>query len=251
MPGKDFDKIQEDYQFFLLHSTEAQADVAFYFQQLKVLASKLSPLRILDFGCGNGDLLKALLEKANLNPGHLQLHLVEIAREARHAAVRKLQPYSVHPIRHAARLADDLQDVDLIIANHVLYYLDDLQEIIGKLHHILSPDGRLMIAMSGLENFLVSIWQTAFSSIQMSIPYRVAEDVEATFQELKMLYSKHEIHYEIRFPDSTESRLQILYFLLADFLSEMNSEYLLTLFDPYLKGGHIEIKTGHLMYIIV
>jgi hypothetical protein len=52
--SKHFGPIRNDYAFFLQHSTEAEADLCAYEPHLHGVSMKDEPIRMLDFGCGDG-----------------------------------------------------------------------------------------------------------------------------------------------------------------------------------------------------
>jgi trans-aconitate methyltransferase len=124
---KSFGPIRDAYAFFQQHATETEADIRAYLPHLLVVATGDQPIRMLDFGCGDGAFTAALLAHAPWSPARLQLALVEPDDVYRQQAVARLQAYTTRPVRAWAALPAHLRScVDLVLANHVLYFVPDL-----------------------------------------------------------------------------------------------------------------------------
>src|SRR4051794_7947912 len=116
---KDFAPIQGDYEFFVSHATEAEADLAAYMDWLRAIGVGAGPVRFLDFGCGPGTFTEQFLGRAGWPPGQVELALVEPVDDYRHAAVGRLQRCAAAPVQAWARLPDDrVGHFDLALSNH-------------------------------------------------------------------------------------------------------------------------------------
>ena len=100
--SKPFGPIRNAYAFFQQHATETQADIRAYLPHIHGVALGDSPLRMLDFGCGDGGFTAALLDSLRLPPERLRLALVEPDDVYRPQAVEQLQPYSTQPVAGVA-----------------------------------------------------------------------------------------------------------------------------------------------------
>ncbi len=248
-PAKDFGAIADDYSFFERHATEARADVRAYAEELSGLLPALDVVRMLDFGCGTGGVTERFLDEVGWAPDRVALTLVEPVELVRRQAVDRLAGRTAGPLVDAKALpAGDGGKFDLILANHVFYYVPDLREELAKLIGLLSESGVFVTAIAGRTNALIEFWTAAFHHMGREIPYNVAEDLETALQELGANYAKRSIAYDLTFDDTEENRLRILRFLLADYLPLLPREFLLGLFDRYSRAGRIEIRTasGHL-----
>jgi trans-aconitate 2-methyltransferase len=244
-PEKDFGPIADDYAFFENHATEAEQDTRAYLERLREIVPAEGTLRMLDFGCGSGTFTARFLQQAGWPPGRLQLTLVEPVDSARRQAVARLAGFTETPAAASATLPARLAaSFDLILANHVLYYVPDLQGHLAKLIDALSASGVFVTAIAARTNALIELWITGFRLLGREIPYNTAEDVETALQELGADYQKQRVAYELSFPDTAENRMRIIRFLLADHLAQMPQRPLLEWFDQYRDSGRINIPTA-------
>ncbi|MGE4232060.1 MAG: class I SAM-dependent methyltransferase [Bacteriovoracia bacterium] len=107
-------------------------------------------LRILDIGCGNGQMTKQYANAVKeIYPSvELSLTLIEPAQEALKEAVSVLKDYKIEssystPIEKF--LENSAAEFDWIIASYIFYHVDT--QVIPKLLKMLSQTGLLMIAM--------------------------------------------------------------------------------------------------------
>lgn len=235
-PAKDFGAIADDYSFFERHATEAREDVRAYAEELRGLLPAAGVLRMLDFGCGTGGFTERLLDELGWQAEQVALTLVEPVDSVRRQAVERLASYSGTPIVDSATLpGEGSGQFDLILANHVLYYVPNLRAELAKL---------VGSAIAGRSNALIQFWIAAFAKLGRDVPYHVAEDVERALQELGASYAKRSVAYELTFEDSEANRMRILRFLLADYLPLLPREFLLGLFDQHSRSGRVEIETA-------
>ena len=200
-------------------------------------------VRMLDFGCGTGGFTARFLDELGWPPERVALTLVEPVDGVRRQAVARLAGRTAGPLVDSKALpAGDGGRFDLILANHVFYYVPDLRGELAKLIGLLSESGVFVTAIAGRTNALIEFWIAAFRHLGREIPYNVAEDLEAALQELGANYAKRSVEYELAFDDTEENRLRILRFLLADYLPLLPREFLLGLFDQYSRAGRIEIR---------
>ena len=244
MSSKNFDPILADYAFFEEHSTEAEADLAAYTSKVEALRQREGDLHILDFGCGAGNFTTRFLHPLTGDANRLTLCLLEPGAGTRAQAVTKLQTFGCSSLEAWDSLPARLPfSFDLILANHVLYYVSPLEDQLRKLIEGLAPGGRLMAAMACKENVLIQFWEAAFGAVGIDIPYHTGDDVEEALVSLKVPYRRENVPYHIHFPDSKANRLKILRFLLSEHLSRMPEDFLLSLFDPYVEKAMVKIAT--------
>ena len=248
---KDFAPIVSDYEFFMRHSTEAENDLAEYRAALEQFFPDERAIRLLDFGCGTGEFTNLLLECLGWSPDHLQLALIEPVENQRRQAAERLQRFTVFSIDHGRDLHGCGQEgFDIIVANHVLYYVSDLDATLAQLVGALNPGGLFLSSIAGRDNALIRFWEKGFEAIGQSIPYWLAEDVDAALKKIGVAYEKAPSHYEVIFPDSEENRMKILRFLFADHLSSMPEQELLTLFDDFGHNRCIEMQTHSIHFMV-
>jgi len=147
--SKPFAPIRDAYAFFLQHGTEVEADIRAYLPHLPHLTATDRALRMLDFGCGDGAFGAALLGHLRWPATRLQLTLLEPDTVYRQQAVARLQSYSTQPVQAWPALPPALQaSFDLVLANHVLYYVPDLDGTLTALHYALAPAGLFLTAIA-------------------------------------------------------------------------------------------------------
>src|SRR5262245_58333469 len=233
-PAKDFGPIADDYAFFEEYSTEGEQDARAYVERLAGIVPAEGMIRLLDFGCGSGTFTARFLNQAGWPPARLRLTLVEPVESARRQAVARLARHTEHPVADSAALPGDvIASFDVVLANHALYYVPELQNQLAGLIGALTPSGVFVTAIAGRTNALIEFWKAGFGLLGREIPYNLAEDVEAALRELKAEYQKQQVAYEVTFADTEENRMRILRFLLAEHLAQMSHRPLLDLFDQY------------------
>jgi trans-aconitate 2-methyltransferase len=250
-PAKDFGPIADDYAFFETHSTEAEQDARSHLERLAGIVPATGPIRLLDFGCGSGTFTARLLQQVGWPPGRLRLTLVEPVEVARRQAVARLARYTEQPVIDAATLpSGTVESFDVVLANHVLYYVPELTSQLAGLIGALAPTGILLTAIAARSNALIDFWIAGFRLLGREVPYNVSENVEAALQHLGAAYQKHPIPYELEFPDTEANRMRILRFLLAEHLAQMPHQPLVDLFDRYIDAGWIRMRTTSDHYLV-
>jgi trans-aconitate 2-methyltransferase len=250
-PEKDFGAIADDYAFFETHATEAEADARAYGEQVKDVARAGRRVRMLDFGCGSGTFTARFLEQVGWPAARLELTLVEPVDSVRRQAVARLGGFTNAPIAESPAVPAGIEDsFDLVLANHVLYYVPDLRRQLARLIDALSAGGVFVTAIAARSNALIEIWIAGFGLLGREVPYHTSEDVEAALGELGADYQKEQVAYELAFPDTEANRMRILRFLLAEHLAEIPQQPLLDCFDRYRRRDRIVIQTASDHYTV-
>jgi SAM-dependent methyltransferase len=243
-PAKDFDKIASDYTFFEQHATEAQEDAHAYQTQVATIRPAGRILNMLDFGCGSGTFTARFLEHNGWQPEHLRLTLVEPAESVRREAVARLARFTTSPLAESSTLPSTrTESFDIVLANHVFYYVPNLDVILRQLIVALAPAGVGLIGIAARTNVFSEFWTASFTLLGREMPYNTSEDIEIALQALHANYEKYQIPYEVSFPDSDENRMRIIRLLLADHLAQLPHQPLLEWFDQFSHAGRIEIRT--------
>jgi trans-aconitate 2-methyltransferase len=250
-PAKDFGPIADDYVFFETHATEPAEDARAYVEQLAGVVPAEGPIRLLDFGCGSGTFSLRFLHQVGWPSSRLRLTLVEPVESVRRLAVGRLAACSDHPVVDWPALPGGTKDgFDVVLANHVFYYVPALPTQLAALVDAMTPQGIFVTAIAARTNALVEFWLAGFRLLGREAPYNTSEDVEAALQQSGAAYQKQAVPYRLEFPDTEANRMRILRFLLAEHLGQMPHRPLLEMFDQYASSGRITMQTASDHYTI-
>jgi trans-aconitate 2-methyltransferase len=248
---KSFGPIRDAYAFFQQHATETEADIRAYLPHLLAVVMEDQPVRMLDFGCGDGQFTAALLGRVPWAPALLQLALVEPDDVYRHQAVARLQSYTTQPVHAWPALPPHLQACfDLVLTNHVLYYVPDLDSTLAALFRTLATPGLFLTAMAGQRSIFAQWCQQCFAWLGQLYPFHSTEDVEGALARQDVAYGKEDVHYEFVFPDTAEHRLTVMRFLLGNAYHDISQSAMLALFDPYAQGGQVVMRLVHEHFMV-
>jgi len=222
-----------------------------YLPHVRPLCGAGRPVRMLDFGSGDGAFAGDLLSAVSASSERLRLSLVEPDAWYLKCAVKRLGRFTAHPILAWPELPPDLNACfDVILSNHVLYYVPDLKKTISALIRGLSSPGVFVSSVAGRDNALVQYTIALFDLIGKPYPFWLAEECEKAFRELGEKIVIEDVHFDLIFRDSEESRLSMARFLMGSEYPNIPREALLKEFDRYLHDGNIIIKTTNKHFIL-
>ncbi|MGH8063983.1 MAG: class I SAM-dependent methyltransferase, partial [Candidatus Entotheonellia bacterium] len=222
-----------------------------YAPHLRCLSVGDEPIRMLDFGCGDGGFTAAFLVRSQWPPERLWLSLVEPDATYRQQAVDRLQAFTPHPVHAWPVLPPHLHACfELILANHVLYFVPDLKGMLSSILRALATPGLFLAAMAGRANSLAQFCLRCFDLIGKPFPFRTAEDFEAALASLGEAYCTEDVHYALIFPDAEEHRLSIGRFLLGSDYDAVPRWAMLESFDPYANAGKISMPLVHKHFMV-
>jgi SAM-dependent methyltransferase len=240
----DYGEVRGDFEYFLARSTETAAQIAALRPHLERQVPRTGRLRMLDFGCGAGLFTERLLRESGLGRERIELSLVEPVAAQLREAHERLEPWVVHVDTLAPDLASD-GSFDLILANHSLYYVPDLDATAAGLLRLLAPRGRLIAALLDRRNALARLWRDGFAQAGMPFPCPLAEDAEAAFRRLGPQARRETIRYTVTLPDQPTARRRVLRFLLGPEAVLRLPGSAESLFEPFTRDGRILIETTY------
>jgi SAM-dependent methyltransferase len=103
-----------------------------------------SPARILEVGCGEGELAERLLYETSADVVAIDQspRMVELARKRGVRAV----------VGRAEELPFDDESFDCVVAAWMLYHVEDLTRALGEILRVLAPGGRLVAVTNGQDH---------------------------------------------------------------------------------------------------
>jgi len=250
---KDFRGIWEDYAFFESHSTEfenaLQAHREFVAEHFKQRSGE--QLNLLDFGCGQGTFLAALLKDHPVFKTPTQVTLVDRDSGAVSGAAKKIAQLAeaggfllAPPITGRIYFSQATPlDAHLIIAKHVLHYVADLKETVELLVAKCATGGLILFTLASSDNGLNQLNAAAMALRPdlKSLPKIPTLETLSRFLPGRITRSVRQVKSEIRFEDTPANRQKIHRFNLGDHYSRFTEAELKPLMDPYRVGSEIII----------
>ena len=128
-----------------LYSQNKQGWFPWIFEQCRI-----SPgLRILELGCGDGTLWT---DNLSLLPEDISITLSDISsgmlRDARRAIGSSDTRFAFRAF-DCRKIPCKDESFDLVIANHVLFYCDDIHSVLKEVRRVLAPGGRFLCSAYG------------------------------------------------------------------------------------------------------
>lgn len=140
-----------------LYSTNQTGWFPWVYEQCKIT----SGLRVLELGCGNGALWKDNYKKL---PDSIEIVLNDISSGMLRDTRRELEELEGVSGRQRFRYQSfdchnipyDKEVFDVVIANHVLFYCEDIKKVLSEVNRVLKPGGRLICSTYG-KNHMIEI----------------------------------------------------------------------------------------------
>ena len=108
-----------------------------------------SGMKILEVGCGDGTLW---LQNKNRLPADIQVTLSDVSegmlRDARRALGMEDSRFDFQ-VMDCQKIPYLENRFDLVVANHVLFYCDNLQKALSEIRRVVKPEGRLVCSTYG------------------------------------------------------------------------------------------------------
>lgn len=141
---KNASNISARINLHALYSRNKQGWFPWIFEKLEIKDG----LKILELGCGNGSLW---LENMDKLPGDVEI----ILSDKSDGMLRDIKGNIGQDKRFNYAVIDfndiplDDESVDLVIANHVLFYAEDMDGVLKEIRRVLKPGGRLVCSTYG------------------------------------------------------------------------------------------------------
>ncbi|HZD10123.1 MAG TPA: class I SAM-dependent methyltransferase [Candidatus Binatia bacterium] len=146
---------------------------------------------VLDVGCGAGAYIDAVRQHT---PGY-------IGGDLSLGMLRSLEQHDVARVNlDAQQLPFACGTVDIILANHMLYHVPDIDRALREFRRVLQPGGRLVAATNSAGNMaeLEAVQKEALAQLQLPVPGSLRPNLTFTLENGAQLLSRHFEHVERR-----------------------------------------------------
>ncbi len=176
----------------LLHkqfSTNTQGWFPWLFQQYAIASN----VEILEIGCGDGTLWNTNL---SLLPKQVSIHLTDISAgmvsDAKHT-IGVNDPRFHYKCTSAEQLPYTDASFDFVVANHVLFYSEDINQVLQEISRVLKPGGVLFASAYGSNHLqeITSIVQSFDERVVLSTNTLYTQFGKENGAQLLSPYFKH------------------------------------------------------------
>lgn len=242
---KDFGKIENEYDFFVRNCDEQINNLRDLRDILNGLTDK-DNISILDYGGGDGDFLSKLINKS---ASYNEIIMLEPCSNYKKCAINNLNPHKVSFVKRLKDVPTNLK-FDLIIANHVLYYVNDLSKTIFSLTKLLNTDGKLVINLANKNNETAAMTHFFFSKINKPNPFYFFEDVECYCSNRNIKQISKISNSTLKFEISDNNIISIAKFIFGDYYKQFKEHELIEYMKRFKDGGFIKIKLSDTIMVI-
>lgn len=133
-----------------LYSQNEQGWFSWIFEKLNLLEG----MKVLEIGCGDGTLWKENIEKI---PQNVEITLTDISEGMLRDARRSISASDKRfyfDVMDAQKLRYTDEKFDLVIANHVLFYCDRMEDVCYEVQRVLKQDGCFVCSTYGKNHMM-------------------------------------------------------------------------------------------------
>ncbi|MEK7624463.1 MAG: class I SAM-dependent methyltransferase [Patescibacteria group bacterium] len=145
------------YERYWAERNDYLDDFAIKWPKLKPYIPKEKGVVILDFGCGNGRILKTI---KSINP-EARLIGLDVSETALLEAKKILPEAEFHKITDGGKLSLNNETVDFVFSSEVIEHIYDVENAFSEVSRLIKPGGRLLLTTPyhGLiKNILIALF---------------------------------------------------------------------------------------------
>lgn len=122
-------------------STNQQGWHSWFFEQMNLTEN----LKILELGCGGGTLWKRNIHRI---PNGCEITLTDLSEGMIEEAKTGLPNFNFK-VMDATQITFDDELFDVVIADHLMYLVSDLEKVMSEMNRVLKPGGKLFVITLG------------------------------------------------------------------------------------------------------
>lgn len=134
--------MEKFYERYWQHEEELE-DFSYKWPAIESFIPKGERIKLLDFGCGKGKILKEVLK---INP-HLRITGVDISQKAIAFIKKQLPDHAFYKIEEGQKLPFASGSFNYILALDILEHIYDTEFIFSELARVLAPGSRMLITV--------------------------------------------------------------------------------------------------------
>jgi len=218
-----FQAVEDDFAFFLEHTDEIAREIPLYRESLLALLPPAGA-RMMEYGPGTGSMLKNILSGPgleNLLP-RLEAVLAEPSPAFREQCRLNLSGLGLKRLEIFPFVADYLEtpdaehSLDLILTNHVFYYVDVFPAEFALLLKALKPGGHIVGALGDPGHPLLKVYEANWDKWGVVKHRRHPSEILQAFRASGLNIETRLVSSALEFPDTPENRLKMHRFLLVE-----------------------------------
>lgn len=244
--SKSFQNLRDDYAFFEECVNEKEGALRAWRPSLEALRDVPGPLRLLDFGAGDGAFTQDVLQVLGRDYQDVELTLLEPAEWSRTKASERFSGTGLSKFSVLESLTELKGDFDLILSHHVFYYVPDLLSTLTTLKSCLAEQGRFLAVVTSERSGAGSLQEKALDLAGLISPYRTGPQAKDDFLSVFPKTEVCRFDMTLSMQDTLENRESIMRFLVGEFRESIPWKQAVALFDPFADGTEIKVPSQEL-----
>jgi SAM-dependent methyltransferase len=219
-----FQTVETDFDFFLRHTNEIETEWPKYLDQFLRLLKPGTPQKIMEYGPGTGYMMKRIFENDGMKQfyPYLEVVLIEPSPHYQDSLQNTLGNIPIQSLTIYANIAEysglagTEGSIDIIMSNHVFYYVEHFKEEFHHLNRVLKSGGYLLTSLCLQEHALIKAYVE--NCKKMGVPQRKHEprDIVAEFVACNFTITREIVRSKLEFLDTVPNRMAIHRFIMLE-----------------------------------